>query len=246
MAIPEKAERNVDGEDDITEIAGLKTQFDVFRYLKQLTERVRCRAFMVLKLPAVTSSTLHGNTVITNWPPELLSTYDQRKLIVNSPVVRRLRESTLPFFYDMFDKTAERTDGRSAEIRALFERFRLTRCGYFPTHDASGQRGAISFSGDREAFSPQEMRELSYISIHVFNRLAEIRHTDSRVTDCLTDREIDCLNWTSAGKTSQETAEILGLSEHTVNHYLNRATKKLDTVNRTQAVAKALRLGLIR
>ncbi|MFP3803129.1 response regulator transcription factor, partial [Paraburkholderia sp. SIMBA_027] len=55
-----------------------------------------------------------------------------------------------------------------------------------------------------------------------------------------------CLNWTAAGKTSAEIADILGLSEHTVNHYLNRATKKLDTVNRTQAVAKALRIGLIK
>jgi len=53
------------------------------------------------------------------------------------------------------------------------------------------------------------------------------------------------LTWTAAGKTSAEIAEILGLSEHTVNHYLNKATKKLDTVNRTQAVAKALRVGLI-
>ena len=44
----------------------------------------------------------------------------------------------------------------------------------------------------------------------------------------------------------REIAEILGLSEHTINHYLNRATKKLDAVNRTQAVAKALRLGLIK
>jgi len=31
-----------------------------------------------------------------------------------------------------------------------------------------------------------------------------------------------------------------------VNHYLNRATRKLDTANRTQAVAKALRIGLIK
>ena len=44
----------------------------------------------------------------------------------------------------------------------------------------------------------------------------------------------------------EEIAEILTLSEHTVNHYLNRATKKLDTVNRTQADAKALRIGLIK
>ena len=89
-------------------------------------------------------------------------------------------------------------------------------------------------------------RQLTYLSIHVYNRLAEIRELDNRATDMLTEREIDCLNWTAAGKTSVEIAEILGLSEHTINHYLNRATKKLDTVNRTQAVAKALRLGLIK
>jgi len=90
------------------------------------------------------------------------------------------------------------------------------------------------------------MMELTYLSVHVFNRLTEIRDLDNRATGALTDREIDCLNWTAAGKTSVEIAEILNLSEHTINHYLNRATKKLDTVNRTQAVARALRLGLIK
>jgi len=122
----------------------------------------------------------------------------------------------------------------------------MTRFVYLPTHDVSGIRGAVSLAGDREIFSPEEIKDLCYIAIHVFDRLAEIRSLDVRVIDALTDREIDCLNWTAAGKTSAEIAEILGLSEHTVNHYLNRATKKLDTVNRTQAVAKALRVGLIK
>ena len=131
-------------------------------------------------------------------------------------------------------------------VAGLFERFRMVRCAYFPTHEPSGLRGAVSFAGDREPYTPEEMRNLSYIAIHVFDRLAEIRNLDNRLTDTLTDREVDCLNWTAAGKTSAEIADILGLSEHTVNHYLNRATKKLDTVNRTQAVAKALRIGLIK
>jgi DNA-binding CsgD family transcriptional regulator len=83
------------------------------------------------------------------------------------------------------------------------------------------------------------------ISTHVFERLYHIDRRDQRVGEDLTQREIDCLNWTAAGKTSVEISDILSLSEHTVNHYLNRATKKLDTVNRTQAVAKALRMGII-
>ena len=234
-------------EDDyVQEIAGLKTQFDIFRFMKRVTEAYRSRAFMVLNLPPITSFDLQGSTVITSWPAELLAIYDQEGLMVNSPVLRRLRTSARPFLYDMTRPDWSRDDGKSALVSALFERFKMMRCAYFPTHEASGLRGAVSFAGDREPFSPAEMRELCYIAIHVFDRLAEIRHLDTRMTDTLTDREIDCLNWTAAGKTSAEIAEILSLSEHTVNHYLNRATKKLDTVNRTQAVAKALRIGLIK
>ena len=61
----------------------------------------------------------------------------------------------------------------------------------------------------------------------------------------LSGREIECLSWVSAGKTSIEISGILGLSEYTVNHYLNRATRKLEAVNRVQAVAKAIRAGLL-
>lgn len=230
----------------VQEVAGLKTQFDIFRFMKRVTEAYRGRAFMVLNLPPITSFDLQGNTIITSWPAELLSIYDQEGLMVNSPVLRRLRTSTLPFFHDTSRANWPRDDGKTNLVATLFERFKMMRCGYFPTHEPSGARGAVSFAGDREPFTAVEMRELSYISIHVFDRLAEIRNLDTRMTDTLTDREIDCLNWTAAGKTSAEIAEILDLSEHTVNHYLNRATKKLDTVNRTQAVAKALRIGLIK
>ena len=59
-------------------------------------------------------------------------------------------------------------------------------------------------------FTPEEMRELSYISIHVFDRLAEIRSLDTRFRDTLTDREVDCLNWTAAGQTSVVAAPGVG------------------------------------
>ena len=233
------------GEDYVEEIGRLKTQFDVFRFMKGLTEAYRCRAFMVVNLPPITSFELQSNSVINNWPAELLSIYDQEGLLTTSPVLRRLRSSTLPFVYELAS-SPNREESKSQLAVALFERFRMTRFIYLPTHDVSGIRGAVSLAGDREPFSAEEIKDLCYIAIHVFDRLAEIRSLDVRVIDALTDREIDCLNWTAAGKTSAEIAEILALSEHTVNHYLNRATKKLDTVNRTQAVAKALRVGLIK
>ena len=61
----------------------------------------------------------------------------------------------------------------------------------------------------------------------------------------LSDREKQCLLWCSRGKTTSDIAGILGLSDHTVNHYLKSAALKLNAVNRTHAIAKALRYGII-
>ncbi len=53
------------------------------------------------------------------------------------------------------------------------------------------------------------------------------------------------LRWTAQGKTSLEIGQILSLSDHTVNAYMTNAIRKLDCVNRTQLVAKAIRMKII-
>ena len=61
----------------------------------------------------------------------------------------------------------------------------------------------------------------------------------------ISKRELECLKLTANGNTSEEIARLLKLSVHTANQYLTQSTQKLNAVNRNQAVAKALRLGLI-
>ena len=61
----------------------------------------------------------------------------------------------------------------------------------------------------------------------------------------LNDRELQCLQLAADGHKSEAIAEELSLSVHTVNAYLGFAATKLDAVNRIQAIAKAIRLGLI-
>lgn len=230
----------------MSEVAELSTQFDIFRFLKKITEAWGMKAFMVVNIPAHIALELSQYTVITNWPAELLHQYDNEGLLPRSNVLRALKQSSVPFFVDaeLLRSGHENTVGET--ILDLFTRFDMVKSLWCPVQDHTGQRGAVSFHGNRTDFSPTFVAEIAYVCAHIFSRLAHVRTLDSRITGTLTDREIDCLNWTAAGKTSAEIAEILILSEHTVNHYLNRATKKLDTVNRTQAVAKALRVGLIK
>lgn len=61
----------------------------------------------------------------------------------------------------------------------------------------------------------------------------------------LTTREIECLRWAAMGKTDQETAVILTLSHATIRFHINNAARRLDAVNRSQAILKAAHLGYL-
>jgi DNA-binding CsgD family transcriptional regulator len=65
------------------------------------------------------------------------------------------------------------------------------------------------------------------------------------VTAALTDRERDTLSWAARGKTVSETADILGISEDTVETHIRNAMRKLGATNKTHAAVKAIYLGLI-
>ena len=61
----------------------------------------------------------------------------------------------------------------------------------------------------------------------------------------LRPRERDCLYWAAQGKSAAETADILGLGTETVRKYLKTALTRLNARNKVQAIAKALRWGLL-
>lgn len=60
--------------------------------------------------------------------------------------------------------------------------------------------------------------------------------TDAEVG--LSAREVDIMEWVRKGKTNQEIGMILDISAFTVKNHIQRIFKKLDVVNRAQAVAK--------
>lgn len=61
----------------------------------------------------------------------------------------------------------------------------------------------------------------------------------------LTERELEVLRLVAAGATNREIANKLVISEHTAAFHLKNILGKLHTANRTQAVAYAIRTGLV-
>lgn len=61
----------------------------------------------------------------------------------------------------------------------------------------------------------------------------------------LTVREKECLLWAAEGKTGNEIADILNISERTVTFHLQNASQKMGASNRQHAISRAISTGLI-
>lgn len=62
----------------------------------------------------------------------------------------------------------------------------------------------------------------------------------------LTARESEVLRWVANGKSAWEIGEILDIAKRTVDEHVQTAVRKLGAVNRTHAVAIALRDAIIK
>lgn len=76
--------------------------------------------------------------------------------------------------------------------------------------------------------------------IEELNRPTDLQPTD----DPLTERESEVLKLVAKGRTNQEIAEELVLSDRTVGAHVSNILSKLHLANRTQAALYALRTGL--
>lgn len=61
----------------------------------------------------------------------------------------------------------------------------------------------------------------------------------------LTKREVECLEWLAAGKTSQQIASLLKVNSRTVEKHIESTKSKLNCSKATQLIYKAVKLGII-
>ncbi|MDR7034717.1 helix-turn-helix transcriptional regulator [Mesorhizobium sp. BE184] len=115
----------------------------------------------------------------------------------------------------------------------------------FPVQAERGQCGLIVFTGTQISLPQDALYEIHARCFSLFTAVARIRPGDAGRIKAMSKRELECLKLTASGCTSEDIARVLKLSVHTANQYLTQSTQKLNAVNRMQAVAKALRLGLI-
>lgn len=222
-----------------------ETQFDIFRLLREITSAFGLSYFFIADIGAASEQPFSELTVITSAPADLLQRYEGDGVDGISPLRSLMKLSSAPFEFRPGSPMPTFPDDRGVIVEAFCKDQDLDCWFFTPVYHPDHGQAVVSFLGKRGPLSFTEKAELCLYAQLVHEKLRHVSAKPVRAHSTLTDRERECLVWTAAGKTSSEIARILGLSEHTVNHYLNNAARKLDAVNRTQAVVFALRNGFI-
>lgn len=146
---------------------------------------------------------------------------------------------------------SDKVSGLAHQLRGEAQNYGL-HVGWTQSNlNALGLAGMLTLSRSHETPSGVELAsqkmELRWLvnAAHLALSRIFLSKLRKQLPGALTSREIEVLRWTADGKTSAEVSDILAVSENTVNFHVKNAVAKLQTSNKTAAVARAAMLGIL-
>jgi DNA-binding CsgD family transcriptional regulator len=229
-----------------SEIHAAQTPAALSCALARVAHEFGFRCYMLIRMPDEEQQLLSNVLIHSNLPKLYIHEFDRQKLLPKWLLSPLSLASAQPICW-MVDKSySDKGMSFAPELVDLQRRFKLTTHLAIETHSHCGRAYRMRLSGDRPRLTQIELNEVGMLLLHAFATMGRIKQASRKqASGHLSVRELEVVKWTSQGKTSAEIGKILSLSDHTVNAYLTNAIRKLDCVNRTQLVAKALRLKLI-
>jgi DNA-binding CsgD family transcriptional regulator len=192
-----------------------------------------------------------GNVIyMSNLPPLWVRHYAEEGYADTDPVARECLASRLPIRWTETFQSNERTPEGARMMEDAWENG-VRRGLTIPIHGPKGELGIFSLNSQ---LNDEEFERLTSTTQHDAQVLAYHFHDAVRRTFkarevvpppiALTEREVEILRWTAAGKTAWEIGSILRISERTVNFHVQNVMEKFGVHNKTHAAAKALGMGL--
>lgn len=183
-------------------------------------------------------------TIAVQVPPEWLRLYNERDYVRIDPSIRYCKQRVDPFRTTDAPFDAEREPDVIPFLKRATD-FALTNGFWFPIPGKRGTTAGVWMSGPRSEVIERDLPLLHLIALSAFELLRRLQRPPSSMHIVLTPREREVLSWAAQGKSAWETGEILGIAKRTVDEHVQTASRKLNAVNRTQAVVAALRERLI-
>lgn len=188
-----------------------------------------------------------GIFIETTYPDGWRQRYLEQGYVAIDPVVQLSFRRITPLDWNEID----RSDQSVCDFFSDAAEFGIGDQGLsFPIRGAHGETALFSINSHHTTaawvrLKRNFMREFQTIAFFLHNHVLDVCGVEFPEPPKLSSREIECLKWAASGKTEWETAGILNISSKTVGFHLERAKYHLSSVTKTQAVAKAIKYGLI-
>lgn len=128
----------------------------------------------------------------------------------------------------------------------VFRAMQLGARGYVAKEKIGSQLyEAISTVMNEEIFLPPDIATSFFRIFHFYAGRSLQCQKQSHKQVHLTDREHEVLNWLIKGASNEQISGYLHVTIATVKAHLTSVFEKLGVVSRTQAIVKALKLGLV-
>lgn len=181
----------------------------------------------------------------SNYSADWQNEYAEKSYFQKDPTVKHGLTSSQALIWDdkLFKKAPDFWE--SAHSHGIVEGLCQSVRGF------DGTTYMLTLSRDHESISRKELEALwmpfSYMlqtTASMLEEAVDFAHKEEKAPE-LSKREMEVLRWTADGKTAAEISMILNVSERTVSFHINNSLKKLNAVNKTQALVKAVILNLL-
>ncbi|MCL7931309.1 helix-turn-helix transcriptional regulator [Halomonas llamarensis] len=180
--------------------------------------------------------------IMGNYPEEWVILYQKKSLYKQDPVIKKSCQTSSSFFWDK----PEYGDDEQQSIFKLSSNYGIEQGFTVPIHEPGNAFGSIHFASEE---TNTDFREVISYHGHLLHYLSFLAHqyrpakARQEKSKLLTPRETECLHWVAMGKTYEEIATILNISERTVKYHTRNIIEKMDAVNIKQAMAKLFQMN---
>lgn len=190
--------------------------------------------------------------IISNFPREYYERYRAEKLYRIDSVIETARHRVTPFAWD----TDVTMGDDCSNIFDIAKHYRINAGYTFVVHDHLGSMGTLhicNHSNDAETFNRLITKNRAHLQMQLLDTHERyVAHFGTSgflfardLHNPLSERENEVLHWASIGKTYEEIAVILNISERTVKFHMRNVVSKLKAVNAKHAIKKASDMHLL-
>ena len=187
--------------------------------------------------------------LLVNYPQEWMEYYVANHYVNHDPVYLAALTARKPFSWTEIE-AQKNLSKKSQQVMNECREHKMYSGVGLSIHQPLGGIIGMGFAGtQKDARCDKDALSLIYAAANQFficyADLTKFNALDPENIN-LTNRECEVLLWLARGKTKTDVSDILAVSESSIKRHCESIFQKLDVNNIPLAVAKAIRMGLIR